>query len=31
MMDVNRWLTVTVRDMKTNRFLKRNTPVLRLK
>jgi hypothetical protein len=30
-MDVNRWLTVTVRDMNTNRFLKRNTPVLRLK
>ncbi len=31
MVDENRWLSVTVRDLKTNRFLKRNTPVLRLK
>jgi molecular chaperone DnaK len=29
--DDNRWLCVTVRDLKTNRFLKRDAPVLRLK
>jgi molecular chaperone DnaK len=31
MVDENRWLCVTVRDLKTNRFLKREAPVLRLK
>ena len=31
MVDENRWLCVTVRDLRTNRFLKRRTPVLRLK
>ncbi len=29
--DENRWLCVTVRDLKTSRYLKRDTPVLRLK